>query len=72
MNPETQNLRVEIELLRGSLFLARNALRDYCDSKHVKTEDGRLQLVVPESLPVRAADALERADRMLKDQGRGR
>lgn len=72
MIAEPRDQSVEIALLRASLFLTARALRDYRDSKHVKTEDGRLQLVVLESLPVRAADALTRAEKMLKDQGRGR
>lgn len=65
-------LRIENSLLRASLFLAARSLKDYHDSKHVKSEqEGIVQLTVPESLKTRAADALSRAEKMLKDQDRG-
>ena len=67
-----QQLRIENSLLRASLFLTARALKDYHDSKHVKTEqEGMVQLTVPESLRARAADALTRANRMLKEQEKG-
>jgi len=68
---EPRDLEVENALLRGSLFLAARALKDYADARHTKTERG-LQLTVPESLPVRAAEALVRAEGMLQGHGRGR
>lgn len=64
--------QVEIALLRGSLFLTARALKGYHDSRHSETKDGQFMLTVPESLRTRAADALERAQKMLRDEGRGR
>ena len=63
--PESiDSLKVENALLRASLFLASRALKDYRDSKHVKTKDGEgFQLTVPASLPERAETALEKGRR---------
>lgn len=73
MTHEIQELKVENVLLRASLRLTANALHDYHTSKHIKTEDeGMLALTVPESLRPRAADALDRADKMLKEPEKGR
>ena len=64
-------LRVNNALLRGSLFLTARRLKDYRDSRHVKTDEG-FQLTVPESLPERADDALTRAHNLLKEPEPGR
>jgi hypothetical protein len=71
------DLSVENALLRGSLFLAARALRDYQDAPHFEIDDdGRpmLEVIVPESLREKAADALSRADALLKEpeERRGR
>jgi hypothetical protein len=73
MTSEPQDLQLENALLRGSLWLTARALKGYHDSKHTTTDDG-LQLTVPESLREKAAEALARAEKMLKEpeQGRGR
>jgi len=66
-------LKIESTLLRASLFLTARALKDYYDSKHTEVEGGWLQLAVPESLRSRAADALVRAEGMLREpDGSGR
>lgn len=69
---EFRDPQVEISLLRACLWLTTNVLKDYHEARHTKTEDGRLQLVVPESVKERAGTALEKAKGMLQDQGRGR
>lgn len=71
------DLRVENALLRSSLWLAARALRDYHDAPHFEIEgDGppMREVIVPETLRPRAADALVRAEKMLREpeQGRGR
>lgn len=70
--PEPRDAQVEIALLRGALWLSTRALKDYRDSKHTPTDDGRLQLTVPESLRERAGDAIVRANNLLRDDGRPR
>ena len=73
--PEPQDLRIENALLRSSLWLAARTLKDYQDAPHFEIDDdGRpmVEVIVPESLRTRAADALARAEKMLKDEGRGR
>ncbi|WP_088255326.1 hypothetical protein [Fimbriiglobus ruber] len=71
MTDDPQSLAVENALLRGSLFLTARSLKNYLDAKHLPTESG-LQLTVPEAIREKAADALARADGMLRDKGRGR
>ena len=66
------DLAVENALLRGSLFLAARALKDYQDAPHCKVDVGKLQLIVPASLREKAADALERAQGLLQEPERGR
>ncbi|MCE9567429.1 MAG: hypothetical protein K8U57_35965 [Planctomycetes bacterium] len=70
--PEPRDLTVENALLRGSLYLSTRALKDYHDSKHTPTDDGRLQLTVPESLREKAGDAIARANNLLRDDGPGK
>ena len=68
-------LNVENALLRGNLFLTASALKDYHDSPHFEIDDDgvpKMEVIVPESLRQKAADALARAQAMLKDEGRGR
>ena len=77
MTPEPRDQAVENALLRASLFLTARALKDYQDAPAFEIDDdGRpmLEVIVPESLRTRAADALARAEKMLKEpeQGRGR
>jgi hypothetical protein len=73
MNPDLQNLRVENSLLCAALFLAarpqrlprRSPLRDR------RRRPADAEVIVPESLRDRAAAALERADRLLKEPEQG-
>ena len=68
---EITDLKVSNSLLRGSLFLTTRALKDYHDANHVPMKNpDMLRLTVPASYRERAADALVRADILLKDQGR--
>jgi hypothetical protein len=72
--PEPRDLAIENALLRSSLWLAARVLKDYQDAPAFEIDDdGRpmLEVIVPESLRTRAADALARAEKMLKDEGRG-
>lgn len=71
------DLKVENAILRGNLRLTVNALRDYHDAPHFEIDgDGppMREVIVPETLRPRAADALARAEKMLQEpeQGRGR
>ena len=66
-------LRVENALLRGCLYLAARALKDYHDAPHFEIDDDgtpKWEVIVPEPLRAKAADALERAQGMLKAGGR--
>ena len=52
----------------------RTALKDYHDAPHFEIDDdGRpmLEVIVPEALRGKAAEALAKAEKMLKDEGRG-
>lgn len=71
MTDVPQSLAVENALLRGSLFLTARSLKNYLDARHTPTDDG-LRLTVPEPVREKAADALARAEKMLRDEGRGR
>lgn len=74
MTSHPQDLRVENSLLRAALFLTARALKDYHDAPHFEIDDaGRpmQEVIVPESLRERAAAALERADRILKEPDQG-
>jgi hypothetical protein len=63
------DLSVENSLLRGSLWLTARALQNYHDAGHAKTDNPELrQLKVPASYREKAADALARADAMLRDE----
>lgn len=71
------DLAVENALLRSALWLAARTLRDYHDAPHFEIEGDeppRMEVIVPETLRHRAADALARANEILteKDRGRGR
>ena len=72
---EPRDLTVENALLRSSLWLAARALRDYHDAPHFEIDDDgitKLEVIVPETLRPRAADALARAEKMLKEPGQER
>jgi hypothetical protein len=76
-NHERRGLQAENALLRGSLYLAARALKDYQDAPAFEIDDdGRpmLEVIVSESLRTKAADALARAAKILKEpeQGHGR
>ncbi len=75
MADEPLDLKVENALLRGCLWVTRQRLREYHDAPHFEIDDdGRpmLEVIVPPSLREKAAEALEKAQGMLKDEGRGR
>ena len=75
MTTEPKDLAVENALLRGSLWLTARALKDYKESPRKKIEvDGlpMLEVTIRQSLHDKAAEALARADKMLKDEGRTR
>ena len=70
-----QDVRVENALLRGELFLTARALKYFLDSPHKKIEVGgesMMEITVPQSLYDKARDALNRADRRLKNEERHR
>jgi len=72
---DPQQLRVEVALLRSSLWLSTRALEAYRDSPHKKIDvDDRpmMEVIVPESLPDKAADAIARANKLLMDKPQGR
>ena len=73
MTPESQDLKIENVILRGALAITAMSSKDYHDAKHVKTEDGFVfELTVDESLRPRAKDALERAEKLLKEPEKGK
>lgn len=66
---ETLDTEVENVLLRGSLWLTANALKEYHDAPHFEIDDGgvpKLEVIVTDVTRVKAGDALRRADAMLK------
>jgi hypothetical protein len=67
---------VENAILRGSLYLAASALREYHDAPHFEIDDDgppKREVIVREGLREKAADALERADQVLRQpEDRGR
>lgn len=69
---DQRDAAVESALLRASLFLTANVLKDYATAKHTLLEDGWRAVRVPEGVRDRAVDALARANGMLRDQGRSR
>lgn len=69
------DLAVENALLRSTLRLAARTLRDYHDAPHFEIEGDQppmMEVIVPEMLRHKAADALARADEILTDKDRGR
>lgn len=75
MSTDQQDLKVENALLRASLWLTARALKDYHDAPHFEIVDGdrpMLEVIVPELLRAKAAGALAKAEKMLKEEGRGR
>ena len=72
---EPRDLTVENALLRSSLCLAARALHDYHDAPHFEIEDDgitKMEVIVAETLRPRAADALARAEKILKEPGQDR
>jgi hypothetical protein len=75
MTDEPQDLRVENALLRSLLWQTARRLKDYQDAPAFEIEDEEapaLEVIVPASLRHTAAEALEKAQQMLKGVGRGR
>lgn len=75
MIPEPQDLKIENAMLRGCLYLTARALKDYQEAAHFEIDDdGRpmLEVIVPESVRTKAADALERADKLLREPDKAR
>jgi hypothetical protein len=73
--PETtSDLRVENALLRGTLWLARKVLQSYHDAPHFEIDDDgvpKLEVIVPPDAREKAAEAITRADKLLKEPERG-
>ena len=74
---EPQDIKVENAILRGLLWTAVRRLKDFHEAPHFEIEDdGRpmVEVIVPDSLRDKAAEAIEKAEKMLKEpeQGRGR
>jgi hypothetical protein len=70
----TSDLRVENALLRGTLFLTARALRAYHDAPHFEIDDDgieKLEAIIMPSTREKAADALDRADKLLREPERG-
>jgi len=68
-------LRVENSLLRASLWMTARRLKDYQEAPAAKLDqEGRdmLQVTISASLRESAADALAKAQGMLKDEGKSR
>ncbi|WP_020474492.1 hypothetical protein [Zavarzinella formosa] len=66
---DPQQTEVENALLRGTLFLTANALKEYHDAPHFEIDDDgvpKVEVIVTELTRGKAADALKRADGILK------
>jgi hypothetical protein len=78
MTDETPDPRVEIAVLRSCLWMTARRLKDYHDAPHFEIEPADeddmpgMEVIVPASLGEKAAEALEKAQAMLKGQGRRR
>jgi hypothetical protein len=75
LTPNPKDVNVENAVLRGTLWLVASALRDYHETPHIEIDkEGRpmLELIVPESLPEKAKEALERAKKILREPDRDR
>ena len=75
MLDEPRDLAVENALLRAALWQTARRLMDYHDAPHFEIDDdGRpmMEVIVSPSLRSGAAEALAKAQTMLKDEGRGR
>jgi hypothetical protein len=63
-------------LLRSCLWITRQRLKEYHDAPHfeIESEDDipGMEVIIPTSLREKAAEALEKAQQMLKGQGRSR
>jgi hypothetical protein len=71
----SQQLKVENALLRASLFLTARALKSYIDALHFEIDDDGCpmrEVIVSPSLRNKAAEALAKANAILKEPERGR
>ena len=71
-----QDMAVENALLRGELYLVMASLKRYHDAPHSEIEpdcDGTplFDVVVSDETRKKAADAIARAERMLRERGEG-
>jgi hypothetical protein len=75
---ERRDLQAENSILRGLLHQTARWLKQYQDAPAFEIEPADeddipgLEVVVPASLRAKATEALERAQQMLKGEGRGR
>ncbi len=75
---ERRDRMAENSLLRGRLWITRQRLKEYHDAPHFEIEPADeddipgMEVIVPASLREKAAEALEKAQAMLKGKGRGR
>jgi hypothetical protein len=75
MDEALRDLAAENAILRGSLYLTARRLKDYQDAPAFEIDDDggpMLVVIVSPSLREEAAEALEKAQAMLKDEGRFR
>ena len=72
---QPDDLKIENAILRGLLWTAVRRLKDYQEAPHFEIDDdGRpmMEVIVPESLRAKAAEAIEKAEKMLQEPERGR
>jgi hypothetical protein len=75
MADEPTDLKVENALLRGLLWMTARRLQDYQQAPAFEIDDDgspALEVIIPASLREKAAEALEKAQQMLKGEGRER
>ncbi|HVS34105.1 MAG TPA: hypothetical protein VMS17_00905 [Gemmataceae bacterium] len=75
MTDEPRDMAIANALLRSLLWQIARRLKDYQDAPAFAIEDEEtpaLEVIVPASLREKAAEALAKAQAMLKGQGRGR
>ncbi|WP_020469650.1 hypothetical protein [Zavarzinella formosa] len=66
---DPQQTEVENALLRGALFLTANALKEYHDAPHFEIDDDgvpKMEVIVSEMTRGKAAEALLRANKLLR------
>ena len=72
---ERRDLAAENSLLRACLWMAVRRLKDYQDAPAFEIDDDEgpaLEVIIPAELREKGAEALEKAQQMLKGEGRGR